>query len=296
MKICKYCGTANANDAKECEACHAREFSYKCDRCGTKFDSSFCPNCGIKGGADPQPEHSRDAVEKTVVEHHVIIDQRQPEPQKKKHTFWIVVLWIFFLPVMAILAIWKAKKIPKLWKIILTVAIAFITLLYGIGTTRNAEDAAQTVAPLATVVPTAAPTEEPEAEPTAEAVVEPTAEPEAWVGNEAAVAAMKDLLDQSFPGKNKVEIDADMKAYSVSVWADGTAQIAYLASTGDSKAKGEWDDLKESIPIGMAALKIAAENVGEQDAHIWYSVLNDGNTENALYIVFDGTVIYDAVG
>jgi len=156
MKVCEHCGTENSNNAAKCSACGSGDLSNKCDNCGTKFKSAFCPTCGTKASARPQKcpkcgeeyysaacpkcgySAAREAAEKsnTSGRHVVIINET---PKKKKASFGIVLLWIFFLPIMGIIAIWKAAKIPKLWKIILTIVISVITIVAFVNSAGNEE-------------------------------------------------------------------------------------------------------------------------------------------------------------
>lgn len=76
-----------------------------CKHCGTEIDDKtvLCVHCG-----------------KVVIE-------------KPKMPMWLVVLlWIFFLPIMAIVAIVKNKKIPQKTKIIMIVTIIILFVFVGI--------------------------------------------------------------------------------------------------------------------------------------------------------------------
>lgn len=183
MKICLYCDSENPDSAKVCSACGASQFKNKCNNCGAVFESAFCPNCGTKAGtqakicprcgeryftpACPKCGHNgipnrvqQPAVEepqRIVVEHVT----RMEEKPKKKVTFGKVLLWIFFLPIMAIIAIWRSKLAVK-WKIVLTALVAAFMLLYTYGNkakkTANATSSATTsksVSSVATAKPTA---------------------------------------------------------------------------------------------------------------------------------------------
>ena len=58
--------------------------------------------------------------------------RRSAGAEKKRSgwaTFGLVLLWIYFLPVMATIAIWKSKKIPTVWKWILTLVLWGVVLL-----------------------------------------------------------------------------------------------------------------------------------------------------------------------
>lgn len=196
MKVCKYCGTANENDAKKCASCGAVDFKNKCDRCGTVYDSAFCPNCGASLGADAEN------AQPTVVEHHIVIDNQTAAepPKKKKHIFWIVVLWIIALPIMAIIAIWKSKKLPKVWKIILTCIIAAITILCFVSSQSSKDSgAAETAAEPVTAAVESAETAEPEvvlqtAKPTGVPKAESTLDASVTVGERNALNKAGDYL------------------------------------------------------------------------------------------------------
>ena len=151
MKVCKYCGTPNDNESTKCQACGAADFSYKCGNCGTVFNSSFCPTCGTKAGLDAmkcpdcgtryysaacpncgysaaRKAASRDirSIQNASNSRPISATTIQPSlneaTPKKKGTFWKVLLWIFFFPIMATIAIWKSKM-HIAWKIVLTVLL-----------------------------------------------------------------------------------------------------------------------------------------------------------------------------
>ena len=113
MKICKNCGTENQENNVFCPACGGQVFVHRCANCGAEFEGNFCPNCGTKADAE-QPN-------------------RQPLPPKqprRKVTFGRVLLWIFFLPIMAIIAIWRSPRLKTPWKIVLTSLIVLVLALY----------------------------------------------------------------------------------------------------------------------------------------------------------------------
>lgn len=113
MKICKNCGTENQESNAFCPACGGNEFVHRCANCGAEFEGNFCPNCGTKADAE-QPN-------------------RQPLPSeqpRRKVTFGRVLLWIFFLPIMAIIAIWRSQRLKTPIKIALTGLIVLALVLY----------------------------------------------------------------------------------------------------------------------------------------------------------------------
>ena len=126
MKVCKYCNSECDDTEKVCHSCGASEFSNKCRNCGTVFDSGFCPNCGYNGSV--QNAHQTTNVFQTAPAANSFNNNRN---NKSKTSIGTILLWIFFLPVMVIVTIWKSEKLDKKWKIILTVIILAFYLVAG---------------------------------------------------------------------------------------------------------------------------------------------------------------------
>ena len=113
MKICKNCGTENQESNAFCPACGGNAFMHRCAGCGAEFEGNFCPNCGTKADAEQL--------------------DRQPLPSeqpRRRVTFGRVLLWIFFLPIMAIIAIWRSRRLKTPVKIALTGLIVLALALY----------------------------------------------------------------------------------------------------------------------------------------------------------------------
>ena len=141
MKVCRFCSTKNEDGAERCSACGANEFSSICPGCGKVHEYVYCPNCGTKSGSSAKVcpkcgekyfSHAcpncgyipgNDAVSVTVRER-IITETEEP---KKKRSGWailgLVLLWIYFLPIMATIKVWKSEKLPKLAKIVITAAV-----------------------------------------------------------------------------------------------------------------------------------------------------------------------------
>ena len=173
MKICKNCGTENQESNAFCPACGGNAFVHRCAGCGTEFEGNFCPNCGARADAERPNRQSL-----------------PPEQPKKKVTFGRVLLWIFFLPIMAIIAIWRSPRLKTPWKIVLTGLIVLaLALYYRPKSSKTASATAQatqqpgvtaterpvqpkvtevpaTKKPTATPKPTAKPTPKPTEDPT----------------------------------------------------------------------------------------------------------------------------------
>ena len=113
MKICKNCGTENQENNAFCPACGGQAFVHRCAGCGAEFEGNFCPNCGTKADAE-QPDRQ----------------PLPPERPRRKVTFGRVLLWIFFLPIMAIIAIWRSQRLKTPMKIALTGLIVLVLVLY----------------------------------------------------------------------------------------------------------------------------------------------------------------------
>ncbi len=113
MKICKNCGTENQENNAFCPACGGQEFVHRCASCGAEFEGNFCPNCGARAETE-RPN----------------CQSLPPEQPKKKVTFGRVLLWIFFLPIMAIIAIWRSQRLKTPMKIALTGLIVLALVLY----------------------------------------------------------------------------------------------------------------------------------------------------------------------
>lgn len=126
MKVCKYCNSECDDTEKVCHSCGASEFSNKCLNCGTVFDSGFCPNCGYNGSV--QNAHQTTTAFQTSPAANSFNNNRH---NKSKTSIGTILLWIFFLPVMVIVTIWKSEKLDKKWKIILTVIILAFYLVAG---------------------------------------------------------------------------------------------------------------------------------------------------------------------
>lgn len=219
VKICSHCRSKTRLDVERCPSCGGSEFWYKCANCGKIFNTPFCPSCGLKAGEQPKkcpkcrkqyftascpdcgwnPAH--DDIERVLTQqtqHSVQIIQATPVGQtsKKKVSFWTILLWIFFLPIMGCIAIWKSKKLSKKWKLGLIGGIAVITIIVGVtgqsgdNEVKEASQPLPTTSPIAeklqnkeqpTTIPSIAITETPSQEvysqPTTEPTIVPKAEP-----------------------------------------------------------------------------------------------------------------------
>lgn len=200
-KICTHCRSKVRTEADKCPSCGGSEFWYKCANCGKVFNTPFCPVCGIKAGEQPKncpkcgkqyftascpncgwnPAH--DAVERTLSQQSqrpIQVFQSAPtavRTSKKKASIWIILLWVFFLPIMGCIAIAKSQRLSKKWKIGLITGIAALSII--IGTTgqtgeKEASKEALKSLPSTSLVATESPTEKPIENPAVIETAEPT--------------------------------------------------------------------------------------------------------------------------
>lgn len=155
MKVCKYCNSLAYDSALECSKCGASDFGYQCENCGTICNSRFCPHCGRKVGPKSEicPRCGMLFVTPTcprcgfpeVNDKYIPGEQGTPTSEKaKKTTFGTVLLWIFFLPVMLLITVWKAKKLAVVWKVLITCLVLFVQIFPYISSSRYESLAAAT--------------------------------------------------------------------------------------------------------------------------------------------------------
>lgn len=139
MKVCKFCNTENSDDTAVCSSCGGNEFSFVCPNCGNVHDYAYCPNCGTKRGESARTcPNCGEKYFKRICPNCGYIAQpesiprriyyEEPEKPKKRSgwaTFGLILLWIYFLPIMASIKVWKSEKLPK-WAKIVAVSIILI--------------------------------------------------------------------------------------------------------------------------------------------------------------------------
>ena len=132
---------------------------------------------------------------------------------------------------------------------------------------------------------------------TPQTMVLPTSE----IGSDdTAIMSLDDYMDyldatlnDSFGENYSIEIDDNF--ITISVWQDGIAQGALLASTGDSSCIDAWNTMVDGMVSMADGINDSLQYVDADDLHVYINVLNDENPENTLLSIMDGTVIYDAV-
>lgn len=192
MKLCSYCGAKNKNSAETCVACGGADFKFKCENCGTVFKDGYCPSCGVKGGrsartcpecgevyftrACPECGYTHVPQHKNSSPQYVTVNVNSGGHRQQKSSFGKVLLWIFFLPIMAGIAIWKTNW-KTLYKIIATAVLLIVFVAVGASESddSNSSDLSATAAPSSSVSEEVIASERPESEIPAESA--PTAEP-----------------------------------------------------------------------------------------------------------------------
>ena len=162
MKVCKYCGAVNADNANECSACGGKEFKHKCENCGTEFDNGlYCPKCGVKVGTTAKvcpkcgvkyfsnacPNCGYTAYKENTSTVNVQIErvyEQQNTPTynaqntttvpKRKTWLWVLG-WIVCFPIPVTVLIVKNKKMSKVVKGVLITLLWLAIIVIG-----NSED------------------------------------------------------------------------------------------------------------------------------------------------------------
>ena len=109
-----------------------------CTKCGAPIEDAamFCPACGA-----PVSEKTEGKVREIP-----LADYGQTEP-KKKGGLGKILLWVFFFPVMLIIAIWRSQRMKTVWKIAATAAVLIVMIIMfgSSGSPKKNEPSVQTV-------------------------------------------------------------------------------------------------------------------------------------------------------
>lgn len=107
-----------------------------CKKCGTQSNSKFCPNCGeplIYNTPNNMPNNVPNNVSNNFPNSpNPNLVMNQPT-NNNSSTIIKVLLWVFLLPIMAIITIAKSKKISKLVKALSISGIVLFCILFAIG-------------------------------------------------------------------------------------------------------------------------------------------------------------------
>ncbi len=144
MKVCKYCNSLAYDSDRKCRSCGASDFAYKCENCGTVTDSRICPSCGYKVGPGSVtcPSCGQRYVAASCPRCGYPATRSggnggegnapKPEDTKQKTGIGTILLWIFFLPVMLLITVWKTKKLAVVWKVLITCLVLAFEFLPNI--------------------------------------------------------------------------------------------------------------------------------------------------------------------
>ena len=138
----------------------------KCDACGAPVENGVCTYCGKEFHEEPvrkESEEQKTVPEKAKPQKVVVnvINQAAPATKEvaKKKTFWrtlgIVLLWIYFFPIMLSIYIWKKTNLTKQQKLIMIGAIwALIIIIGGIGSCMGDDESSSSASTVQSVTET----------------------------------------------------------------------------------------------------------------------------------------------
>lgn len=93
----------------------------------------------------------------------------------------------------------------------------------------------------------------------------------------------------------KYEIEDIQGTLTVKTWYDGAAAFAALAASGDSKSLEKWNSVTETLnEFSQSVRKLLVAN-GHQAKDYAVTLQNDINQDNSLYVIKNGSVVYDCV-
>ena len=107
-----------------------------------------------------------------------------------------------------------------------------------------------------------------------------------------AVTMIESILKEHY---DNYTISHEDNIITISIWQDGIAMGALLASQGNEQCKSAWDEMVENIKGLCTSVCEFVDTLGLDDVYVVVNILNDGNTENVLLTVMEGSVIYDSV-
>ena len=151
MKVCKFCGVENSDEARECFVCGKTQFNYKCSKCGTVYENgAHCPNCGTKTGQKAkkclccETEYFGDSCPNCGYEDYTTesapnytqnYTQNYAPPKKRKTWLWVLG-WIFIYPVPLTILMLRSQKLSTGAKTGIIIAAWLIYFLIGVNGKR----------------------------------------------------------------------------------------------------------------------------------------------------------------
>lgn len=113
------------------------------------------------------------------------------------------------------------------------------------------------------------------------------------IPEEEMTALIEQALAAGF-GEN-YSLILDGAVYTASVWQDGLAATALLASNGIAESVALWNDIAESTRNASASLQKLLDQNGHGDNMAVINILNDLNSDNVLLSAMSGIIITNCV-
>lgn len=118
-----------------------------CNKCGNQMngESKFCNKCGAESGTVINDlEVPTEQPIPNSISNNLQTKQLQYTNPKGSRVILMVILWVLFLPIMAIIYILKSEKLKKRLKAVLIIAILLFCIIIIYATAAGAHQVAQT--------------------------------------------------------------------------------------------------------------------------------------------------------
>lgn len=114
--------------------------------------------------------------------------------------------------------------------------------------------------------------------------------------NNLSVEAIQEVLRQSYKNSfgDNFSIETENNIMTMKLWGDGVATNAMFAAMGDKENLDTWNTLVKSVTKASMQTQQDLNDNGHSDVAFVMEVVNDINKENALLVVTNGIVMYDA--
>ena len=114
-----------------------------CNNCGNQMDdeSKYCNKCGAALGTVIE---KAEATKEQPIPNNLPPPQPQYEKSKNNKGCLMVFLWVFFLPIMAIITIAKSKKLSKLLKVVFISIISLFCIIVIVAASNSTQQRAET--------------------------------------------------------------------------------------------------------------------------------------------------------
>lgn len=288
----------------------------KCPQCGMETDGKFCPICGAEVNAAAQsvesaaPQQAAQPVENPAGAPQQPTAQPYagtayapagaygtPAPKKWYQSTWFIILMLFLFWPVGMYLMWKHADWGKAAKIIVTVAISVIVVLYLVlvvfTTTMIVSNVAYQDATSAYV----------------NSVPDIDISPESAAANSAVDGAHSadefttiiSLLQTSIGdlgegNASDIYYDAAANSLNIDVTIDGgAAAAAYLQESGTDSDLAQWTELTSGFTEASAGMREVLDMYGYTDVAGVVNLLDDTNAGNRLLSISDGEITYDVL-